>query len=285
MKAFDITDPQVIRAIAAIDSGNTTELKDLICQYPRLASDRLHNHEEGYFKDPFLLWFVADNPIRTGKLPGNIMEITRELIDAVNSNAPYTYQYQIDCTLGLVASGRIPRECGVQLEMIDLLLDAGASPGSAMTALTNGNLEAAQHLVNRGAKLTLAVAVCLEHNGDIADLAAMASANEKTTALAAAAFYGKAEMIERLLEMKIDPNGFPDADSGFHSHATALHQAVSSGSLACVKLLVETGAKPDVRDKLFDGTPLDWANYLLRDAADEKLKKNFSLIEDYLGSL
>lgn len=270
-------------AIAAIDAGRITELANLISRHPNLVKDKLRANGEGYFKDPYLLWFVADNPIRMNKLPSNIMEITRLLVTAVKCEAPDTYQHQIDYTLGLVASGRTPRESGVQIGMIDLLIDAGASPGSAMAALTNGNVEAAQHLVNRGAKLTLALAVCMERMDDINHLAALASNDEKLTALAAAAFYGKANMVKYLLEMDADPNGFPDVNSGFHSHATPLHQAVSSGSLNCVELLVEAGARLNTPDKIYSGTPLEWAAHMQSDdSRDEAIKRNFALIERFL---
>ena len=282
---MDIADSRFLKALAAIDSGRTSELLDLINKYPELVKHRISNDEEGYFKDPYLLWFVAGNPIRVDKLPDNIMEVTRELIYAVKREAPDTYQYQVDYTLGLVSSGHITRECGAQIAMIDLLIDAGASPNCSMAALTNGNLEAARHLLDRGGPITLPLAVCLERMDDINDLFGQASTGEKITVLAAAAYYGKENMIKYLLQMGIDPNGFPEVDSGFHGHATALHQAVSSGSLACVKLLIEAGAKLDERDRIYNGTPLEWADYLQRDSDDETKKGNFSLIKSYLQSV
>jgi hypothetical protein len=281
----EITDFTARQAVAAIDSGRTTELLDLIGKQPGLVKDRLRTAWEGYFKDPYLLWFVADNPIRINKLPENIVELTRLLVQAVKREAPATFQQQIDYTLGLVASGRIPRECGVQIAMIDLLIDAGASPACAMAALANGNVEAAEYLIVLGDNLTLAMAVCLERMDGINQIAAQAGSDEKLTAITAASFYGKANMIERLLEMGIDPNGFPDAKSSFHSHATPLHQAVSSGSLNAVKLLVEAGARLDVRDKIYNGTPLGWAAHLQSDDSyDEAERRNFAMIETFLRS-
>jgi len=285
MKAFDIKNPLFLQAIAAVDTGSTDELMNLIDKHPWLVRDRLDNHKDGYFKNPYLLWYVADNPIRAGKLPDNIVELTRQFVQAVKRHALETYQYQIDYTLGLVASGNVPHKCGVQIAMLDLLIDSGASPDSAMNALTHGNIEAAQHLVARGDKLTLALAVCLERNGDINNLVALASTSEKIIALVAAAYYGKAGMIKYLLQMNTDPNGFPEANGGFHSHATALHQAVNSGCLDCVKLLVGAGARLDVPDKIYNGTPLGWADYLSRDSNDETRKRHFSLIQDYLYSV
>jgi len=278
-----IADPLFLQAVKAIDTGNIPELEDLIINHPRLVTNRLPTNSEGYFKDPYLLWFVADNPIRIEKLPANIVHVTDLLVRAVKREAPATSQQQIDYTLGLVATGRIPRECGVQLAMIDLLIDAGATPAGVMGALANGNPDAARHLINCGAELTLGMVVCLDMADEIDRLAAEATKGEKLTALTAAAFYGKTAMVKRLLAIGIDPNGYPEADSGFHSHGTPLHQAVASGSLDTVKLLVEAGAKLNAPDKIYDGTPLGWADYLQRNNdSDEATKTNFARIEAYL---
>jgi len=286
MKNTDIGDTLFLQAVEAIDSGDTVKLEDLIASHPYLVKDRLLTTEEGYFKDPYLLWFVADNPIRIDKMPVNVLEITRILVQAVKREAPDTYNDQITYALGLVATGRIPHECGVQIAMMDLLIDAGATPGGAMGAMANGNMEAARHLVKRGGKLTLAAAVCLELADDINRLGITASPAEKLTALTAAAFYGKADMIRLLLTMGADPNGYPENDSGFHSHATPLHQAVCSGSLDAVKLLVEAGARLDMQDKIYNGTPLDWAVYLQTgDDYDEDGKRKCAPIEAYLQEI
>jgi peptide-methionine (S)-S-oxide reductase len=282
MDASAIADPLFLQAVKAIDYGNIPELEDLIVNHPRLVTDRLPTNGEGYFKDPYLVWFVADNPIRIETLPANIVHVTDLLVRAVKRKAPDTSQQQIDYTLGLVTTARIPRECGVQIAMMDLLIDAGAAPIGVIGALANGNVDAARHLINRGAELTLGAAVCLELEDDIDLLATGATTDDKLTALTAAAFYGKTAMVKRLLATGIDPNGYPAADSGFHSHGTPLHQAVSSGSLDTVKLLVEAGAKLNAPDNIYDGTPLDWADYMQRDEHDEAAKRNFASIEDYL---
>lgn len=284
MTAIDITNHLFIQALSAIDSGRTNDLLNLINNNPWLVQKRIENQEKGYFKDPYLLWFVAGNPIRTDTLPDNILHLTSELVQAVKRYAPDTYPYQIDYVLKLVVSSRIMLECQVQIKMIDLLIDAGALPTGAMLALSSGNLEAAAHIAERGDKLTLALAVCLERLDDINTLAVSAAPAEKLTAVVAAAYYGKENMIRHLLDMNFNSNGFPEEAAGFHTHATALHQAVSSGSLACVKLLAESGAKLDVRDKIYNGTPLEWAVHLRSESDDEEQKRNFTLIESYLRS-
>jgi peptide-methionine (S)-S-oxide reductase len=54
------------------------------------------------------------------------------------------------------------------------------------------------------------------------------------------------------------------APEDLHAHGTVLHHAVDGGSVDVVRALVEARADTTVRDKLFNGTPLDWANHLGR---------------------
>jgi hypothetical protein len=283
VKNSEITDPLFREAVEAIDAGDMTALENLLQQHPKLIATRLHYPEGYYFKDPYLLWFVADNPIRMEKLPPNIVDITSLLIETVKRQAPDSLQLQLDYTLALVATGRIPREYGVQIAMMDRLIDAGAKPGDGLGALAHGNLEAAAHLLQRGGNLILAVAVGLDRVDDATWLVPIAGKAELLTALTVAAFYGNEKMIAFLLGNGADPNCYPAKETGFHTHATPLHQAVYSGSLASVKLLVDAGAKLDMKDKVYQGTPLGWAEYMpTEDGYDDAAKQNFAIIAAYL---
>lgn len=282
MNNSEITDPLFRKAVEAIDSGNTTLLKRLLDDHPQLAGKRLDVPIEGYFQHPYLLWFVADNPIRNERLPSNIVEITRLLTESARQNANESFQQQIDYTLGLVATGRIPKECGVQIELIDLLIDAGATPGKGHSALAHGNPKAAQRLMERGGKLTLTTAIGLDRKDDIERLSGQATAEDKQIALIASAFFGNPEMIRYLIDLGVDVNAYIDHSSGFHSHATALHQAVYSGSLDSVKILVEAGADLNLEDRVYHGSPLDWSQYLQKEEKNESLKEKYSQIEKFL---
>jgi len=282
MNNFEITDPLFREAVEAIDSGNTGVLKRLLQDHPQLARKRLDTPSEGYFQHPFLLWFVADNPIRNERLPANVADVTRILIDTVRQNAGESFQHQIDYALGLVATGRIPKECGVQIEMMDLLIDAGARPGSGEGELAHGNHEAAQHLIERGGKLTLTTAIGLDRKKDVERLLPQATAAEKQVALIASAYLGKPSMIRSLINAGVDVNAYIEKTSGFHSHGTALHQAVYSASLDSVKILVEAGASLNLEDRVYQGTPLGWAQYLQKEEKDEILKEKYSQIENFL---
>ena len=280
----DITDPIFREAVEAIDAGNLTSLQQLLDKHPRLVSKRLDHPVEGYFKDPYLLWFVADNPIRHEKLPANIINVTQMLIEAARNKAKDSFQEQLDYTLGLIATGRIPRESGVQNEWIDVLIDAGAKPGNGIGAIAHGNIDAAKHLIKRGGKLTLATAICFNWPDDIKRLSGKATKTDKQIALMAAAFYGKADMIKFLLDVGVDVNAYLDRSSGFHSHATALHQAVFSTSLDSVKLLIDAGARLDSIDTIYEGTPLDWAKYMQTVEPDEAKKNKYKEIEVFLSN-
>jgi peptide-methionine (S)-S-oxide reductase len=282
MNNSDIKDPLFLEAVETIDAGNISSLQNLLKTNPELISKRLDSPTEGYFQNPYLIWFVADNPIRHEKLPANIVDVTKILIEDAKKNASDSYQEQIDYTLGLVATGRIPRESGVQNEWIDLLIDNGAMPGNGIGALAHGNIGAAKHLIEKGGNLTLATAIGLDMEKEVHQLAKEATKTDMEIALMMAAFYGKSKWIFYLIGLGVSVNAYLDRSSGFHSHASVLHQAVYSGSLESVKLLVNAGADLSVVDRIYQGTPLDWTKYMQKEEKDEVKKKDYGEIESFL---
>jgi peptide-methionine (S)-S-oxide reductase len=280
MTDFDITDPLFNSAVQAIYDGNILLLQKILEANPELVRMRLDNPTDGYFQHPYLIWFVADNPIRNGRLPANIIEITSLLIKFARQYAKESFQQQIDYTYGLVETGRIPRECGVQIGLIDVLIDNGVTPGNAHGALANGNIEAAKHIIRKTGKISLTAAVALSRMDDVEILLPKATIEDKQVALMVAAFYGKPDIISLMIKSGVDVNAY--IKSGFHSHASPLHQAVYSGSLEAVKILVQAGADRDAIDKVYNGTPLGWAIYMQTEENDEMTKRKYREIENYL---
>jgi len=217
-------------------------------------------------------------------LPGNILAITGLLIEKAKEYASDSFQSQIDYTLELVATGRIPRDCGVQVSLMDMLLDAGAKPGTALGALAHGNIEAAEHLLSKGAELTLATAAGLGREDDTRRLLRHAAAQELNLALVVAAFSGNTGIMQLLIDAGANVNGYPNTESGFHTHATALHQAVNAVSLEAVRILVSAGADLHARDNIYDGTPLEWAMHLKRETTDIEKTKRYAAMESFLRS-
>ncbi|HEV7504723.1 MAG TPA: ankyrin repeat domain-containing protein [Thermoanaerobaculia bacterium] len=256
----EIPDSTFREAVAAIDSGDVSTLERLLATHPALVRDRL-DYGGGYFRQPYLLWFVAENPIRNGRLPQNIAQMARAIVEAAERQGVASLREQLDYALGLVCSGRVARECGVQRELIDVLMDAGAHPDGAMLpALAHREVAAAERLLERGAALTLTAAVCTDRTADILRLGPVAG--DRQTALAAAALYGQAQTLTLLIDLGVEVSAY--SPPGFHPHGTALHHAVDSGQFDAVKVLVEAGANLSLRDRIYDGTPLDWAIHLQR---------------------
>lgn len=280
-------------AVAAIDAGDVATLQRLMAAHPRLVRDRLAAPGawlcdrvgaalDGFFQRPYLLWFVAEDPVRNGALPGNVAEVARAIVDAERREGVESLQEQLDYALRLVAWSWIARECGVQLGLIDVLADAGASlDGRPDDALVNGNLDAARHLVARGAPLTLATALSLERWDDAARLAPDASASARQFAVVLAALNGRPDALARAIALGGDSNA-PSAH--LYAHATPLHHAVCSGSLDAVRVLVDAGADLDVRDTVWNATPLGWAGYYEGQHARDERGGRYAEIGEYLRS-
>ena len=275
-------------AVTAIDNGNLGDLERILNENPELVRTRLNSAGKwlkekvgdalkGFFKDPYLLWFVAEDPVRNNKLPSNIASAAAIIINHARDNMVKNLPEQLDYALKLVCWSWVARENGVQIGLIDVLIDAGASlEGTPDAALVNSNFEAADHLVKRGARLTLATAVCTNRFKEAKELIAETPDNARQMALVLLALNGKSDGARFLLE-NIPTLDINENKSGLYEHASPLHHAVSGGSLELVKLLVDAGADLSKRDKAYDGTPYDWALYLHKNEIVEYLKSILNL--------
>ena len=251
-----IDDPTFRQAVDLVDDGDVEGLRALLTKHPGLVRQRVVFEGGNYFREPSLLEFVAENPVRHDNLPPNIVEIGRAILDA----GARADQRSVDSTLGLVCSGRVPRECGVQISLIDLLCDYDADPTGAMgSALGHGEFEAVDALIRRGATLDLAGAAAMGRLEDARRALPTAASELRHRALAWGAQYGHTDIVRLLLDAGEDPNRFNPP--GAHSHSTPLHQAALAGHGDVVRLLVERGARLDIRDIHHQGTPLEWAEY------------------------
>src|SRR6185437_8816144 len=77
-----IQDPVFRHAVDLIDAGEAEELRSYLKQHPGLVHQRVSFDGGNYFRNPSLLEFVAENPIRRGRLAANIVEIAKILLDA-----------------------------------------------------------------------------------------------------------------------------------------------------------------------------------------------------------
>jgi ankyrin repeat protein len=136
----------------------------------------------------------------------------------------------------------------------------GAWVSPIETALVFNKRDAARALVERGAPvLTVAAAAGLGRIDDVRRMLPAATAEDRHRAMALAAQSGHADIVGLLIDAGEDPNRFNPP--GTHSHTPPLHQAIWAGHLNVVKLLLERGARLDIRDTIYHGTPLGWAEY------------------------
>jgi hypothetical protein len=267
-----IEDDVLRRAVDLLDSGAAEGLRAHLDEHPKLVHQHVLLEGGNYFQNPTLLEFVAENPIRRGTLPANIVQVAKVILDAGAKNDPSAMTE----TLRLVCSGRVPRECAVQLPLIDLLCDYGTNPNSAMTAaLPHGEFEAVHGLLGRGARTDLLVAAALGLDHDSQQLLANATSDNRHRALALASQFGHANIVRLLLDAGEDPNRYNPV--GFQSHSTPLHQAALAGHDDVVRLLVERGARLDLKDSSWQGTPAGWAKYGGRAATEEYLRAQEAL--------
>ena len=242
------------RAVDLVDAGDVNGLRVHLKQHPDLARRRVIFEGGNYFRNPSLLEFIAENPVRHGVLPGNILEVAKAVLDAGIE------QSALNQTLMLVSTGSVPRECHAQLNLIDLLCEHGADPNSAIhAAALHGEFEAVTALIGRGARIDLPVAAALGRIEDARLLLPGASPEDRHLALTLASNFGHVEVVRLLLDAGEDPNRYNPV--GGHSHTTPLHQAAGAGHEEVVRLLVERGARLDMKDILWQATPADWARH------------------------
>lgn len=276
-------------AVEAVITGDMASLESLLAEDPELIrarSRRITNFDPPAHRAT-LLHYVAANGVEgyRQKTPNNAVQVATTLLEAgaeVDALADmYGGQYT---TMSMLVSSCHPAQAGVQVALVETLADFGAAieaRGSAkwgsplMTALAFGYRDAAEALVRRGARVEqLAAAAGLGRLGAAAQLLAASDAETRHRALALAAQHGHVEIVRLLLDAGEDPNRYnPD---GNHSHSTPLHQAVVSGHEAVVRVLVERGARLDMKDSAYQGTPLDWAEYAGQAAIANYLREHSS---------
>jgi hypothetical protein len=260
-----IEDATFRRAVELVDAGDVAGLRAQLKQHPKLAHQHVVFEGGNYFREPTLLEFVAENPVRHGRLPANIVEVAKVILDAGASQSARNE------TLMLVSTGSVARECRVQLPLIDLLCEYVADPNSAVhAAALHGEFEAVNALIARGARIDLPVGAALGRVEDARRLLAAASGEERHLALSLAADFGHVEIVRLLLDAGEDPNRYNPL--GGHSHTTPLHQAAGAGHEEVVRLLVERGASLDLKDVLWRATPADWARHAGRTEIEAYLR-------------
>ena len=261
-------------AVEAVIDGDIATLTKSLREDPALVHAR--SARVTHFDPPVhgatLLHYLAANGVEgyRQRSPKNASEVAKVLLEAGADPNALCSLYGSQCTtMALLVSSTPPDQAGVQVALVDVLVDYGASIAPAgegnwtspiETALVFGKHDAARALVRRGAPIdTVAAAAGLGRIDDVRRMLATASAEDRHRALALASQLGHADIVSMLLDAGEDPNRFNPP--GTHSHSPPLHQAIAGGHFNVVKLLIDRGARLDIKDTIYKGTPLAWADY------------------------
>ena len=281
------SDPLMEQAVSMLDDGEVAGLKALLAKHPQLVHEQATGnkaYDQGYFKSPTLLHFVAANPNFTGEaLPKNWLEIASVILDAGAKVDAGCGDDGKGTTLGLVASSRLLHFNDLQLDMIKLLVDRGADPQRAVdAALAHPNRSVLKALVDAGAKQTLPIMAGLNRWLEIKRIVHGEKVEQAILqkALMVSANFGHDKPVFYLTSIDYglaDPSCYGPA--GFFEYCTPLHQAAVRGHLETVEKLIHHDADPSIKDKNFDGTPRDWA---VHDGNQQAVVELLDQLEDYM---
>lgn len=249
-----IHDPHFKAAVAAIHAGDLATLQQLLADHPNLSRDSAEEpdcYPPGYFSNPKLLWFVANNPTLVPNLPANIVELTHAIIDAGVEQADLNY------TLGLVMTSDPAVRQNLQRPLMEALLRRGAIATHHDIIMTLGHSQTGpiRVLLEHGQPITAPMAAGLGRLDDLARLLPTASKEETHESLSMAVMNRQVDAARLCLEAGADVN----RPVAVHSHATPVHIAAGQNDVPMLRLLIEAGSHLNERDTLWRGTPLGWA--------------------------
>lgn len=254
-------------AVEAIIIGDMATLRGLLRANPALIRARSPRDHQAT-----LLQYVAANGVEgfRQKTPNNVVNLAKLLLDAgADVDAPNWPDGPAGpgTTLGEVATSVHPWRAGVDIPLMQTLLDYGASINGApggwnplLAALHNGRREAAEFLAARGARLDLegaagvgrldAVQAFFNEDGSLRN----ATNAQMEAGFGWACEYGRNDVVEFLLDRGVELR------VGEKTNQTGLHWAVIGGGLETVNLLLKRGA-PLEATNVYGGTVLGQATW------------------------
>ena len=204
-------------AVEAVINGDVPTLERLLRENPELV--RARSTRVTHFDPPrhraMLLHYVAANGVEgyRQKCPRNAVDVARTLLRAGAEVDALADLYGGQCTtMTLLVSSCHPAEAGVQVALVETLLDGGAA------------------IEGRGARVdNLAAAAGLGRVADAREFLPAADGESRHRALALSAQYGHEDIVRLLLDAGEDPSRYNP--EGNHSHSTPLHQAAWLGDV------------------------------------------------------
>ncbi len=136
-------------------------------------------------------------------------------------------------------------------------------------AAAHGEHDALQAALEAGHPLDASIAAALGDGAALEPLLASASPAQIQNAFGLAVINAHLACATIALDAGADVNAFLPV----HAHSTALHHAAGTDDVATIALLLARGARTDLRDTLWNATPLAWAIDGNRAAATAALER------------
>ena len=258
-RAGEFVEPHFEAAADAIVDGDAPTLRALVASHPDLARAR-----SAYAHHATLLQHVAANGIESSRQwqsPKNAVEIARILIDAGSEVDATCDAYGGSTAMGLLVSSCHPAEAGVQVALVEALLDAGAAIDGAATsqgtpietALLFGYADAAEALARRGARIDDVLVAAGLGRVELIEQLAKQSGARLDQAFRIASMLGRTQAALAVLDQGADPT--KQDDEGF----TGLHWAAFFGHIETVDALLDRANVRAVLEvkNIYGGTVLD----------------------------
>jgi ankyrin repeat protein len=275
------SDVEAFEAAAdAIVDGDIAKLGGLLKAHPKLARQRSTREHRST-----LLHYVSANGIEDfrQRTPQNIVAITNLLIDSgADVNAISDAYGGNSDVLGLVATSYHPDAAGVQIELMQALIDRGhrVDYSDILGVLHNGRGRAAEFLASRASTLDLPSAAAVgrldivkgwfEPDGR---LKPGVSDKQAAQALLFASQFGRTEAVRFLLEQ-----GIPASALAKPKGETGLHWAGFNGHAEIAALLLDQGAPIDLVEDQHGGTSLGWTLYGWKNSGRKNADENYARI-------
>lgn len=258
------------RAADAVVNGDAAQLREMLHQNPELVRARSPREHRS-----MLLHYVSANGVEDyrQKVPRNAVEIAKILLEAGAEVDAVADAYGKGTTLGLTASSIHPLRAGVLIPLLELLLAHGASVDGASggwnpvnACLANGRKIGAEFLASRAATLDLEGAAGVGRLDLVKSfftknrsLKPNATVTQMESGFIWACEYGRADVVDFLLEMGVDKN------VSRQFKLTGLHWAAASGDIDTVKVLLKHNAPLEAKN-VWGGTPLSSAIWASRES-------------------
>lgn len=251
-----------LRAVLAVVNGDEETLRSMLAADPTLIHQRSTEDHQAQ-----LLHYVAVNGVENHlqRTPPNAVQICRLLLAAgadVDSPCQTYGGGPNQTTLNLLVSSVWPHKAGLQGQLAEVLIDAGAAVDGPLgdgaplrTALRFGYTGTAQTLAARGSRVDdLDLAAGLGHV-EALDALWSDDLQKGFDAFVVSCRNGQVSAMQRLLDLGVDIDSRPD-DGG-----TGLHEAILWDQPEVVTALLARGADPAIAHGRWGATALDFASY------------------------